>query len=463
MFYSYEVDTLKEVFPINYVELPGPKSKEYLLKALKLFPGGAGANAEREFFTHATFITDRAEGAFLFDVDGNKYIDFASGWASNNVGNVHPEVYDAVVEALKRYGFIYNHVLAIDLAEKLVEITPENLTRVSYEVSGTEAAEAAVSYALTTSKHPLIISFIGQYHGDSIGARNIGSESAERKTYFEAMHGGVLFAPYPRNYRLPPNMTVEEYAEHCLWFIEENILKYIAEPNRIAGVLFESIMAEGGNHIPPKGFIEGLRKMADKYGWFLLNDEVLSGFGRTGKMWAIEHYNVKVDAIVTAKGLTGGMMPIAAVVGDEEIMGVAKAYSGSTFAGCPSGCAAALKTIEIIYRDNLLPKVSRRGEEALKIMKEWIGKYDIIGDARGIGYLLGFEVDTGKEEKLDEELARQIFVEATKFGVRSIWDEETTVRIYPPLTIEEDVLFEGLENMEMAIKKVNNDFKQSGV
>ena len=274
------------------------------------------------------------------------------------------------------------------------------------------------------------------------------------------MHGGVLFAPYPRNYRIPSSMTVKEYADHCLWFIEENILKYIAKPSRIAGVLFEPMMAESGNHIPPKSFVEGLRKMADKYGWFLLDDEVLAGFGRTGKMWAIQHYNTKVDAIVTAKGLTGGMIPIGAVIGDEEIMGVAKAYSGSTFAGCPSGCAAALKTIEIIYRDNLLSKVSMRGEKALQIMKEWLDKYEIIGDVRGIGYLLGFEVDSGKGEKLDEELARNIFIEATKFGVRSVWDDETTVRIYPPLTIEEEVLFEGLGKMEMAIKKVNDDFKQ---
>ena len=157
MFYNY-----KEFFLITYTELSGPKSREYIMKALKLFPGGAGPNAEKKFITHAAFITDRAKGSFLFDVDGNKYIDFASGWASNNVGNVRPQVYEAVVEALKRYGFVYNHVLAIELAEKLVEITPENLTRISYEVSGTEAAEATVSYAITASKHPLIISFMGQ-------------------------------------------------------------------------------------------------------------------------------------------------------------------------------------------------------------------------------------------------------------------------------------------------------------
>ncbi len=433
------------------------------MKSLKLYPGGASPDAEKKFTTMATFITAKAEGSWLIDVDGYRYIDFSSGWASNNVGNVHPEVYDAVVEALSRFGFVYNHLLALELAEKLVEITPPNLTRVSYEVSGTEAAEASVSYALTHTKRPLIISFIGQFHGDSIGARNIGSETAERKSYFEAMHGGVIFAPYPRNYRIPLNMTEEEYAELCLWYIEDNILKYIAEPSRIAGVLFEPMMAEGGNVIPPKSFVEGLRKMADKYGWVLINDEVLTGFGRTGRMWGIEHYGIKVDILVTAKGLTGGLIPIGAVVGSEEIMGPTKAYSGSTFAGNPAGCAAALKTIEIMYRDKLMDRAAKLGEEALKVMKDWIPEYDIIADARGVGFLLGFEVDSGQGERVDEELARRIFVEATKFGVRAVWDEETTVRLYPPLTIEEDVLFQGLERMEMAIKKVNNEFKQSGL
>jgi 4-aminobutyrate aminotransferase-like enzyme len=442
-----------------YKELPGPKSWEYLRRAMKVFPGGDSPDAEKKFVTNATFFTDRAEDSYLYDVDGYKYIDFFSGWASNNLGNVHPEIYEAVVDALSRYGFVYNHIYAIELAEKLIEITPKNLTRVSFEVSGTEAAEASVSYALTHTKRPLIITFIGQFHGDSIGARNLGSETAERKSYFEAMHGGVIFIPYPKNTRIPLNMTIEEYAELCLWFIEENILRYVSEPSRIAGILFEPMMAEGGNIIPPKNFIEGLRKMADRYGWLLLDDEVLTGFGRTGKMWGIEHYNIKVDIIVTGKGLTGGMIPIGAVVGSEEIMGPVKAYSGSTFAGSPAGCAAALKTIEIIYRDNILDKVSKNGEEALKIMREWVDKYNVIGDARGVGYLLGVEVITGLEEKIDEEIARRIFVEATKYGVRGVWDEEPTIRIYPPLNITKELLHEGLQRFEEAIKKIEDEFK----
>jgi len=409
--------------------------------------------------TYMTFVTSRAKLSKVYDVDGNEYIDFSSGWASNNVGNVHPEVLEAVIDALKKYGFIYNHPLAFELAEKLVEITPENLTRVTLEVSGTEAAEAAVSYALTAKEKPLIISFMGSYHGDSIGARIIGAHEASRKKYFEAMQGGVLFVPYPRTYKIPSWMTPDEYTDFILWYIDELLLEYISDPDRIAGVLFEPMMAEGGNYIPPRRFFVKLRELADKYNWFLICDEVLTGFGRTGKFWGIEHYGTKVDAIVTAKGLTGGLVPIGAVVMSDGMAGEKRAYSGSTFAGCPAGCAAALKTIEIIYRDNLLDYVSRMGEEALKVMKTWPEKYDIIVDSRGIGFLLATSVETGKGDELDVEIARRIFIEAKREGVWPIWDDEPHIRIYPPLNIEEELLFKGLEGIERAIKKVEEEYK----
>jgi len=409
--------------------------------------------------TYITFVTSGAKFSKIYDVDGNEYIDFSSGWASNNVGNVHPEVLEAAIDALKKYGFVYNHPLAFELAEKLVGITPENLTRVTLEVSGTEAAEAAVSYALTAKEKPLIISFMGSYHGDSIGARIIGAHEGSRKRYFEAMQGGVLFVPYPRTYKIPSWMTPDEYADFIIWYIDELLLEHISDPDRIAGVLFEPMMAEGGNYIPPRRFLVKLRELADKYNWFLICDEVLTGFGRTGKFWGIEHYGIKVDAIVTAKGLTGGLIPIGAVIMSDEMAGEKRAYSGSTFAGCPAGCAAALKTIEIIYRDNLLDYVSRMGEEALKVMKTWPEKYDIIVDSRGIGFLLATSVETGKGDELDVEIARRIFIEAKREGVWAIWDDEPHIRIYPPLNIEEELLFRGLESIERAIKRVEEEYK----
>lgn len=411
--------------------------------------------------TMASFIVGSADLYHVYDVDGYKYIDFTSGWASNNVGNIHPEVLNASIEALKKYGFVYNHPLAIELSERLVEITPEKLTRVSLEVSGTEAAEAAVSYVLTAKKRPHIISFYGSYHGDSIGARLIGAHEAGRKKYFEALEGGgIIYIPYPRNYKLPPGMTQNEFAKYILWYLDDLILEYYAEPERISAILYEPMLAEGGNYIPPKFFPKKLVELAKKYGWLIIADEVLTGFGRTGKFWAIEHYNMDIDILVTAKGLTGGLIPIGALVMSDEVAGFEKAYSGSTFAGNPAGCAAALKTIEIIYRDNLLNNVERNGVEALKIMREWVDKYSIIVDSRGVGYFLATSIETGKGDEADIELAKRIFIEAKKYGVWVIWDDEPHIRVYPPLNMPLDILIDGLEKLGKAISVIEREYKE---
>jgi 4-aminobutyrate aminotransferase-like enzyme len=443
------------------LDIPGPKSKEYLDKLYTFVPGGKKEKAKIEaavragFPPPAKFITAKAESSWLIDVDDNKFIDFSSGWASNNVGNVHPRVLEAVIEAMKQYGFCYHSAIAIELAEKLAEISPnKKLTRVSYEISGTEAAEAAVSYAITYKQRPLIISFHDQFHGDSIGARVLGSIDSKRKKGFEAWQGGVLHAPYPYSYGIPIDVTLEEYADYCLWYIENLILKRIATPDSVAGIIFEPSIAEGGNWIPPDNFIYGLRKLADKYDWLLICDEVLTGWGRTGKMWGIEHWDIDVDLVVMAKGMTGGLMPIAGVLGSEEVMAETYAYSGSTFAGHPAGCAATLKTIEIMQEQRLPERAARLGKKALKRMKEWVDEYEIVGDARGLGFLLGISIINKKTKKLDVNIAKTVFHEAIRNGVYPIWDDESHIRLYPALTIEEELLDNGLMIIEEAIKKV---------
>ena len=452
------------------LDIPGPKSKEYIKKGYRLLPGGASSEAALAEATRAglppppKFVVAKAESSWLIDVDGNRYIDFSAGWASNNVGNVHPKVLEAVIEAMKQYGFCYNSAIAYQLAEKLAEISPnKKLTRVSYEISGTEAAEAAVSYAMTYKQRPLIICFHSQFHGDSIGAKMLSSIGGNRKKGFEAWRGGVLFAPYPYSYGTPLGATPEEYADYCLWYIEELIAGQrktisgawgIALPDRIAGILFEPVMAEGGNWIPPDNFIYGLRKLADKYDWLLICDEVLSGFGRTGKMWAIEHWGIDIDLMPIAKGMTGGLMPIAAVMGSEEVMAGTHAYSGSTFAGHPAGCAATLKTIELLEEQRLPERAARLGEKALKRMKEWVDEYKIVDDARGLGLLLGISIVNAETKALDINVARTVYYEAIRNGVHPIWDDEPNIRLYPALTIEEELLDKGLTAVEEAIKKV---------
>src|SRR5438128_2394805 len=232
----------------------------------------------------ADIVVASAKGSLLYDVEGKEYIDLTSQWATNNLGNVHPEILKATVDALERYGFLIlfmnPHVPMIDVAERLLSIRPsDNLTRVFLELSGTGAAEGAVKHAIEASGRPLILSFMGQYHGLSIGATAFGTLASRMRRNWEAFSGGAVHAPYPMTYRKPKGMTDEEFGEWCLGFLEDQILRYVAYPDRIAGVIFEPVALEAGVWIPPKNFVRGLRKLADAHGWFFIGVEIVSDKG----------------------------------------------------------------------------------------------------------------------------------------------------------------------------------------
>ncbi len=448
-------------------DIPGPKSLELLKKGPAFLQGGAkyGADAARAaqsgFPPPPQFVIGEAVGSLVIDLDGNKYIDFHAGWASNPFGNANPEVLEVVYKALKRWGFCYQHPLQYELAEKLAEVSPnKKLRRTTFEISGTEAAEAAVSKAIVYTGRPLIITFEDAYHGDSIGARTLGAIGANRKRGFEAWRGAVLHVPYPHSYNVPAGLTPEAYADYIIWYIEEFLCAKIAAPDRIAGIFVEPCMAEGGNWIPTDNFITGLRSLADKYGWLLIVDEVLTGCGRTGKMWAIEHWPVDVDLLVMGKHITGGIEPIAAVQGTTKVMGKTQAYSGSTFAGSPAGCAAALKTLEIMERDHLVERTAKLGKKALNRMKKWVDQFEIVGEARGLGLLLGASIISKETGKPDKDVALAIYREAMKNGAWIISDDEPNIRIYPALTIHDDLLDKGLTMVEEAISKVEREYVQ---
>lgn len=436
----------------------GPKSDKYLEIGRKRFPPKAW---QRE----ASIIVAESKGTVIFDVDGNRIVDLTSQWQSQNIGIVHPEVLEVTVNALKQYGFLITPLgmspEAYELAEKLVEISPKKrLTRLTYEVSGTEAAEAGVSYALAHKKRPLIIVMIKGYHGMSIGAKNISTLGSDMRRYMESMQGGVLFAPYPLTYGVPFKGTPEEYADWCLWYIEDHILKYIAPPDRIAGILFEPIIGEGGCWVPPDNYLPGLRKLADEYDWDLVCDEILVGFGRTGKMWAHEFSGIDVDLMPIGKAMAGGLMTLASCMGTEEAMGETEAFSCSTFGGYSASFAAALKNIEIIQRDKLTENAAKLGEGALKRMKEWVDDYKIVGDARGRGLMLAIEVTKEKPGVFPEniEVANRIYYRCLKLGVMPLWGMgDVHIRVVPPLNISEELLNEGLTKMEDAISEIEKE------
>lgn len=407
----------------------------------------------------ASVILAGAKGSTLVDVDGKEYVDLTSQWSTNNLGNVHPEVLKATVEALEQYGFLIYfmnpHLPMIELAEKLLEVRPsDNLTRVFLEATGTGAVEGAVRHAVEVKERPLVLGFMGQYHGLSIGTLNLGALDAGSRRHWEAFQGGVLHAPYPDPYRRPRSMSPEDYGEWVLDFIEGQILERLAAPDRIAGVLFEPVACEAGIWIPPANFVRGLAKLCRDHGWFFIDDEVEAGLGRTGKMWAIEHFGVAPDLMAIGKGISGGLMPIAAILGSEEAMGTKEVTAGTTFGGHPAACVAASRTLDVMRRDRIPERSAKLGAKALKRVKEW-EDFDFVGDVRGLGLCIGVEFVKDKGTKVpNAEAARAVFYDCVEGGTIPLWGGhgDHVLRIQPPLTIPEALLEKALDTMEAALR-----------
>jgi 4-aminobutyrate aminotransferase-like enzyme len=450
-------------------KFPGPKTRAVLERGIPLFRNGLRFAEEmdkagrRGFRSANQIVIDRAEGDFVWDMDGRRYIDFQNGWATNPIGNAHPEIIDAVDAAHRRYGFHYDHPLRYDLAEKLAGIMPGRaLPRFSFEVSGTEAAEAAVYLALTHTRRRYVITFSSAYHGLSIGAKMLSGYDSRDRRYLEGWGGGVIRAPYPHNDETPAGMSLAQYTDYCLWYLEHHIPKYVAPADNIAAILIEPGLAEGGNWIPPAQFLKGIRDICNRHDWLMIADEVLTGLGRTGRMWAIEHYDVIPDILVVGKNLSGGIAPCAGVAARDDILGESTEFlSGSTFAGTPAGCAAGLKTLEIYERDGVVEHARRLGDIAAGIMSSWEG-LDIVRQVRSNGLLMGVGFRSPRPDEENWWYARSVRSRMLDNGVWAICDRADTIRMYPALNMDEDVLREGLDVMSEAIRYVNEHGQREG-
>jgi len=404
----------------------------------------------------ASVLLSRAHGSRLVDVEGKEYIDLTSQWGTNNVGNVNPTVLRATQEALARYGFliyfIAPHLPMLELADKLLEVRPSpNLTRVFLELSGTGAAEGAVKYAVEVSERPVMLSFMGQYHGLSIGMGMVGALSSHERRHWEAYGGGDVHAPYPVPIRRPKGMTPEEYGGWVLDYIQDELLTHVVSPERVAGAIFEPVALEAGVWIPPKSFVRGLRSLCDEHGWAYIDDEVEAGVGRTGKMWAIEHFGIAPDLVAIGKGLSGGLLPISAVLGTEKMMGEKDVAAGTTFGGHPAACVAASTTIDLLRKERIIPRSAALGRKALARAKEW-ERFDLVAEVRGLGLCLGVELHDRRGNP-DPKAARRVFFECVQRGAIPLWNYgDYVVRVQPPLTIGPDELERALDILEAALR-----------
>lgn len=437
------------------VEPPGPRAKE----VIKL---------HREFIATTThdpenlpLVVERGEGVWLYDVDGNKYLDFSSSISVNNLGYpTHPEVKKIVIEMLDKLahaaGTDFFNPYQVMLAEKLVRIAPGDFKKkVFFCNSGTEAIEAAIKLLRRASPRRYLLGFIGCFHGRTMGSLSLtASKNIQRKGYVPLV-GGVIHVPYPNPYRNPWGIDGYEYPDDLvnkvLEYIEYWVFEHLVSPEEVAGIFFEPIQGEGGYVVPPKNFFRELDKLAKKYSIALVDDEVQMGLGRTGKMFAIEHFGIAPDIIAMAKALSGGVIPIGATIFRADLDFPEPGAHSNTFGGHALACMVALKTVELI--EKLLPRV----QQLEKIFRDYLtllkDRYSVVGDVRGLGLAWGIEfVRNRKTKEHDVKTRNRVLYEALRRGLVLLPCGRSAIRVAPPLIITEEEALVGLEILEEAIK-----------
>ena len=434
---------------------PGPESRRLMERERRVLAHGAyGAWDERRF------VASGAQGSLIEDVDGNRYIDFGAGWGTNNLGNSHPEILAAVEAALRRHGVTCwtsagNTRERIEAAERLLAVCPKRLERVVFLTTGTEADEAALRIMRRASGRPIVLSFYGQYFGLSYSGQAAGTLQSEMRSDVMPLVTGYVYAPYPNPYRSPlVSRSGGGAGRATLEYIEEVLLAHEVPASQVAGVIVEPVIGEGGILVPPDDFLPGLRALCDRHGWLLCIDEVLSGFGRCGRMWAHQQGEVEPDLLVIGKALSGGVMPIAAVAARGDLTERADAYVASTYSGHPAGCAAAVKTLEILERDRLFDYAAELGAAALARLGALKDTCPIVGDVRGKGLWLAVEFvkDRGTRAR-HFEAAAEVNRRCLDNGLYLIHDGIAWfVRIQPPLNITRPLFERGLDILEAAIR-----------
>ena len=429
-------------------DLPGPKARALLARdALVVSP-----SYPRDY----PFVMDHGKGAEVWDVDGNRFLDFAAGIAVCSTGHSHPSVVQAIKDAAERFLHIssdYWHEGQVRLAERLNELSPLKEPVMSFFAqSGTESVEAALKLARYVTGRGRFLGFLGGFHGRTMGSLAFtSSKYTQQKGFFPTMPG-VTHVPYPNDYR--PLFAGADQGRAVLRYIEEVLFVHNVPSNEVAAVLVEPIQGEGGYLVPPDGFLAGLRELCNRHGILLIFDEVQSGVGRTGKLFACQHWDVVPDIITLAKGLGSGM-PIGMVVAKRTIMQKwSRGAHGNTYGGNPLCCAAALATLDLVehqYRAN----AARVGEYFMRKLHSLLDRYAVIGEIRGKGLMIGMELVTDRASKTPaRELCDALVTRAYHNGLLLLSCGQSTVRFMPPLMIGESDVDEAVELLELSMTEV---------
>ncbi|MTI84719.1 MAG: 4-aminobutyrate--2-oxoglutarate transaminase [Firmicutes bacterium] len=435
-------------------EIPGPKSQALLNKKQDVIARG---------ISHGTPIfVEKAEGALIEDVDGNTYIDFYGGIGTLNAGHCPPQVVDAIKlqadKLLHSCFMVTMYEPYVELAEKLCQITPGDYSKKAMFVnSGSEAVENAVKIARSYTQKPGIISFEAAFHGRTLMTMSLTSKVRPYKFGFGPFAPEVYKIPSAYCYRCYYRSSYPECGMHCLEQFDRMFTAEVA-PENIAAMIIEPVQGEGGFIVPPPEFLPGLKSICDKQGILLIADEVQTGFARTGKMFACDHWSIEPDLMTVAKSIASGM-PLSGVVGRAEVMDAPDpGHIGGTYGGNPVSCAAALATIEYMEKENLVERsqaIGKTVQDRLMMMKD---KYPLIGDIRGLGSMIGIELvkDRETKEPAKEETAR-ILQECRTNGVILLGAGifGNVIRTLMPLAITDEQLEQGLNILETAIASIN--------
>jgi len=426
-------------------EVPGPRSREILDRKERVVADPLSV--------YLPIVIERAQGSTLTDVDGNTFLDFTGGVGCLNVGHSHPRVVEAAQEQLEKFSHtdftIVPYEVYITLAERLCDLAPIENAKAAFFNAGTEAVENAVKFARVHTGRPAVIGFEGGFHGRTLLSLTLTSKTHPYKAGLGPFAPEVYRVPFPNDYRGPGAKTALEALERAL------ITQVAAET--VAAIVIEPVQGEGGFVVAPKEFMQGVRRICDEHGIVMVVDEVQTGFGRTGKLFAIEHYDIEPDLITVAKSIAMGL-PLSGVIGKAAIMDApGDSAIGGTYVGNPVAQAAALAVLDVIGEEDLCARASVLGETMRARMEKWQRRFPQIGDVRGLGAMLAIELvrDPGTKEP-GADMATEIVEEAARNGLLLLKSGiySNCIRVLSPLTLSDAELDEALAVWEQALETV---------
>lgn len=439
------------------VQIPGPKAQAYVARDHEV--------VSPSYTRSYPFVMARGRGSEVWDIDGNRYVDFTSGVAVTATGHSHPEVVAAIREQAEKFihmsGTDFYYPVQIELAEYLDEIAPmSEPVQTFFTNSGAESIEAAVKLALYATGRRYFIAFYGGFHGRTLGALAFTASKPVQRSGFWPVTPPVVHVPYPDPYRPLLCALDPDEGQAAVRYLEEIVLARKLPADEVAAILVEPIQGEGGYIVPPPSFFPALRNLCDRYGILLILDEVQCGMGRTGQWFAIQHEEVEPDIVAVAKGIASGM-PLGAMIARRSLMTWPAGAHASTFGGNPVSCAAALATLRLL-QNGLLDNATHMGEYIMARLRAMMERHPIIGDVRGRGLMIGVEIvkDRATKERA-HELRNRIVQRAFELQLLLLGAGPNTIRIVPPLNVTQEIADEGLAILEQVIGEVEQSIEAS--